>query len=144
HARWLPEAELIARRQPSLRSVAQFLIRDLPARPGRSPRARWGDYQSGLRYEDGRAKPAHASFALALVARRAGATRVAFWGLVRHGSGRRAVRIAVREPDGAWREIAGRRTHADGTFALTVAVNPARTFRLHSGGRAGAALQGAR
>jgi len=144
HARWLPEAERIARRQPSLRSVAQFLMRDLPERPGRSARERWGDYQSGLRYRDGRAKPAHASFALGLVARRAGAERVRFWGLVRPGSGRREAWITVREPDGTWRQIARSRTAVDGTFTLTVAADPARTFRLHSGDRVGTPLPGAR
>lgn len=62
HARRLPEGEQIARRQPLLRSVAQFLVRDLPERPGASARLRWGDYQSGLRHADGQPKPAHASF----------------------------------------------------------------------------------
>ncbi|HEV2059388.1 MAG TPA: cellulase family glycosylhydrolase, partial [Solirubrobacteraceae bacterium] len=143
-ARWLPEAEQIARRQPSLRSVAQFLVRDLPERPGTSERVRWGDYQSGLRYVDGRAKPAHASFALALTARRSGATQVRFWGLVRPGAGRRDAQITVREPDGTWREIARRRTERDGTFALTVAADPSGTFRLRSGKRVGAPVAGAR
>ncbi len=144
HARWLPEAERIARERPSLRSVAQFLVRDLPARPGRSPRVRWSDYQSGLRFEDGRAKPARAAFALALVARRAGAGRVAFWGLVRRGSGRRRAQIEVREPDGGWRTIASTRTREDGTLRAVVEVGPARAFRLRSGGRAGPAVEGAR
>jgi len=143
-ARWLAEAEQIARRQPSLRSVAQFLVRDLPQRPGASARVRWGDYQSGLRYVDGRPKPAHASFALVLVARRAGTGRVRFWGLVRPGSGHRGARVAVLEPSGAWHEIARRRTHADGTFALSAAVDPSRTFRLRSGDRVGAPVAGAR
>lgn len=143
-ARWLPEAERIARRQPSLRSVAQFLVRDLPERPGTSARTRWGDYQSGLRHADGRAKPAHASFALALVARRAGAARVRFWGLVRPGTGRRDARITVRGRGGTWREIARGRTHTDGTFTLGADVDPSRTFRLRSGDRVGAPVAGAR
>jgi len=143
-ARWLPEAEQIARRQPSLRSVAQFLVRDLPERPGRSLRRRWGDYQSGLRFADGRAKPAHASFSLALVARRAGAGQVRFWGLVRPGPGARPARISVLEPAGGWREIARLRTRADGTFEAAVSVKPQRTFRLESDGRYGAPVGGAR
>lgn len=143
-ARWLPEAEQIARRQPSLRGVAQFLVRDLPERPGVDARTRWDDYQSGLRYADGRAKPAHSSFALALVARRASATRVRFWGLVRPGSGSRDARISVLEPDGAWREIVRQRTLADGTFQVTVTVDPSRTFRLERDARVGAPVAGAR
>ena len=143
-ARWLPEGEQIARREPSLRSVSQFLVRDLPERPGPSLRIRWRDYQSGLRFEDGRPKPAHASFALSLVAHRAAPGRVAFWGLVRPGSGDRPTQISVLEPDGDWREIARPRTASDGTFAATIAIDPGRTFRLESGGHAGAKLTGAR
>ncbi|MEJ7797965.1 MAG: hypothetical protein WKF42_05655 [Solirubrobacteraceae bacterium] len=143
-ARWLPEAELIARRQPSLRSVAQFLVRDLPERPGRDLRARWRDYQSGLRFADGRRKPAHASFALPLVAHRSTAGRVSFWGLVRPGTGSRHARISVREPGGRWRTIARPRTGADGTFRVTVSVDPSQTFRLESGDGTGAPVDGAR
>jgi cellulase (glycosyl hydrolase family 5) len=143
-ARWLPEAERVARRQPSLRSVAQFLVRDLPERAGRRLKTRWRDYQSGLRFADGRPKPAHAAFAMALVARRAAGTGVSFWGVVRPGTGTRPARISVREPDGHWRVIGRGRTRADGTFRLTVAVDPGRTFRLESGRRAGPPVDGAR
>ena len=143
-ARWLPEAERVARRQPSLRSVAQFLVRDLPERPGRALKTRWRDYQSGLRFEDGRAKPAHAAFALSLVARRVAPARVSFWGLVRPGSGTRRARVSVREPDGTWRAIGRGRTRTDGIFRLTVRVDAARTFRFESGRRAGPPVQGAR
>ena len=143
-ARWLPEGERIARRQPSLRSVAQFLVRDLPERPGPTLRVRWRDYQSGLRFEDGRPKPARASFALGLVAHRAGPGRVAFWGLVRPGSGTRSTAISAREPDGRWRVIARPRTRDDGTFDVAVAVDPARAFRVQSASRTGASVDGAR
>jgi hypothetical protein len=124
--------------------VSQFLVRDLPERPGADERARWRDYQSGLRFLDGRPKPAHRSFGLALVARRTGAREVTFWGLVRRGSGRRAAQVSVREPDGTWRTLLRRRTRDDGTFEATVTVDPSRRFRLESDGRAGATLAGAR
>jgi hypothetical protein len=143
-ARWLPEAERIARRQPTLRSVSQFLVRDLPERPGPTLRVRWRDYQSGLRFEDGRPKPARAAFALGLVAHRASASRVDFWGLVRPGSGARPARIAALDPDGRWRTIALATTDDDGTLELRVSVDPGRTFRLESGGRHGAAIVGSR
>lgn len=143
-ARWLSEAERIARSQPSLRSVSQFLHRDLPERPGPDLKTRWRDYQSGLVFIDGRPKPAHAAFALPLVARRASAGEVGFWGLVRTGAGSRPVRVEVREPDGGWREIVSRRTRPDGTFGARATVDPARTFRLRSGDRIGAPLKGAR
>ncbi len=143
-ARWLSEAERLARADPAVRSVSQFLMRDLPERPGPDVRTRWRDYQSGLRFADGRSKPAHAAYALPLVARRAGAGRVAFWGLVRPGSGARAARVEVRSPDGRWRALAQRQTRADGTFDVTATTDPTGTFRLVSGGRAGPPLDGAR
>ncbi len=143
-ARWLAEGEEIARQRPMVRSVAQFLVRDLPERPGPTARVRWRDYQSGLRFEDGRPKPAHASFALGLVARRTAPDRVAFWGLVRPGSGRRAARISVRDTGGRWRTIARPTTRDDGTLDLALAVDPTRTFRLESAGRAGPPVRGAR
>jgi hypothetical protein len=143
-ARWLVEGERVARSQPQVRSVAQFLLRDLPVRDGHDLASRWGDYQSGLRFADGRTKPAHASFALGLEARRTGTGRVAFWGLVRPGDGRRDARVTVREPDGSWRTIADEQTGDDGTFEVSVDVDPARTFRLESGHSAGTAVAGAR
>lgn len=143
-ARWLPEAERIARRQPSLRSMAQFLYRDLPERPGGDLNTRWRDYQSGLRFIDGRPKPAHAAFVLPLVAERVPGGKVAFWGLVRRGSGAREVRVSVLEPDGDWREILSTHAMPDGTFKASAAVDPSRTFRLQSGGRVGSPLKGAR
>lgn len=143
-ARWLPEAERIARAQPRVRSVAQFLVRDLPVRDGPDAATRWRDYQSGLLFADGRAKPARAAFALGLVARREGVGRVGFWGLVRAGDGHRDARVTIREPDGSWRTLADEQTGRDGTFEMSVDIDPSRTFRLESGGHVGPPLVGAR
>ena len=107
---------------------------------------RWRDYQSGLRFEDGRPKPARASFALGLVAHRdarRGGVRLLGPRAAGLAAGAQA-RISVREPDGRWRTLARARTRADGTFELAVAVDPGRTFRLESGRRRGAPVEGAR
>lgn len=148
-ARWLPEGERVARADPLVRSVAQFLVRDLPERPGATATQRWRDYQSGLRFADGSPKPSHESFRLALVARRAGRRRVALWGLVRPGTRRRRARVVVRDGDGAgaqaaWRPLADVLTASDGSFSTTVSADPASSFRLSSGGAAGTVVRGAR
>jgi hypothetical protein len=142
-ATWLAQAEQQAR-APRVRSTAQFLIRDLPARPGRDLRTRWRDYQSGLRLASGRAKPALAAYALPLVVRDAGA-RLQVWGLVRPGTGRQPVTLQHRAPgDPAWHDIdlAFDRTEADGVLETTIEpstqASPTDRFRLLSGGRAGA------
>ena len=135
-ARRLAEGERIARSHPEVRSVAQFLIRDLGRKPGPNP---WRDFQSGLRFEDGRAKPALAAFALPLTAHRTADGSVALWGLVRPGRGSRPVEVTA---DG--RVVADLSTRADGTFSVTVDADPGATFVLHSGDRSGAPLYGAR
>lgn len=142
-SRWLPEAEQIARREPTVRATAQFLVRDLPERPGPDLRTRWRDYQSGLRFEDGRPKPAHAAYALGLTAQ-AVSGGVAFWALVRPGDGARPVAVDVQGADGIWSEIAAGTTGDDGTWTGEREVDPGRTFRLRSGSRLGPAVVGAR
>jgi uncharacterized membrane protein len=135
-ARRLAEAEEIARAQPTVRSTAQFLMRDLPERPGDDVRTRWRDYQSGLRFAGGRAKPAHAAYALPLTAHRT-ASGVRFWGLLRAGG--EAARILA---DG--RPIAEVEPGPDGTFTATVETDPDATFVLEADGHRGAPLHGAR
>lgn len=128
--------ERIARADPRVRSVSQFLVRDLPERAGNDLRTRWRDYQSGLFFADGRPKPARAAFALPLTARRVGANRVAFWGLVRPDTTpptRRPVRILS-----GGRVVATLQTDADGTFATTVEADPGATFTAVSGELTGA------
>ncbi len=132
-AQRLGEAERIARANPRIRAVSQFLVRDLPERPGDDLRTRWRDYQSGLFFADGRPKPARAAFALPLSARAVGANRVAFWGLVRPGSGRRPVRILAGD-----RVVATLRTGDDGVFAETVTTDPGAVFTAVSGDLRGA------
>ena len=148
-ARWLGEAERIARADPRVRSIAHFLHRDLPERKGETARERWRDYQTGLVFIDGTPKPARAAFALPLVAREA-AGRVDLWGLVRPGIGKRPWRILTRRSDDApWRELATGTTAPDGMLATTAAgVDPDATFLLQAeaDGRrlSGAPVDGAR
>jgi hypothetical protein len=135
-ARRLGEAEELARSHPEVRSTAQFLLRDLGKRAGPHP---WRDFQSGLRFIDGRPKPALAAFALPLTAHRAGPDRVTLWGLVRPGHGSRDVTVTANGS-----VVADLETEADGTFETTVEADPDATFVLHADGRDGAPLYGAR
>jgi len=132
-ARWLSEAERLARANPRVRSTSHFLVRDLPERQGESLRERWRDYQTGLYFIDGRPKPTRAAFAAPLVALDAGRGRVALWGFVRAGEGEHPWSIATRPPGGgAWRALAAGVTRADGTLALTVPADPDATFLLEA------------
>jgi hypothetical protein len=132
-ARWLSEAERIARANPRVRSTTHFLVRDLPEREGDSLRERWRDYQTGLYFIDGRPKPTRAALAAPLVALETQPGRVALWGLVRPGEGERPWRVLGRPAGGgAWRELASGATRPDGTLAATVSAEPDATFLLEA------------
>jgi predicted small lipoprotein YifL len=131
-ARWLPEADRIALSDPRVRSVSQFLLRDLPPREGVPALERWGDFQTGLRFPDGSAKPALQSFPYGLVALRAGAGSVRFWVHVRPGSGPRRVRVETQAGAG-WTPLASfgeRSTDDEGLLEAVVAADSKAAFRV--------------
>jgi hypothetical protein len=72
-ARWLNEAEWMVRGHPRVRSVAQYLLFDEPDTHR---------FQSGLRFADGRAKPALRAWRLPIWVVRRGAA-VTVWGRAR-------------------------------------------------------------
>jgi hypothetical protein len=72
------EVDWMASRRATVRSVAQYLVRD---------ERRLSSFQSGVRFADGRRKPSWDAYRAPLWIRRAGATRVAAWGRVRPRGG---------------------------------------------------------
>ncbi len=69
----MPWGEYLAWRVPTVRSFAQFLLRDLPPgreRVGASRRRPFGEWYSGLEFTDGRPKPAMDAFRAGLFVRR--------------------------------------------------------------------------
>jgi len=132
HAAWLVEAEHIAWANPRVAAHAQFLLRD--DEPNAlwplEDRRHWGTYQSGLRYADGAAKPAYASYRLPLLAPeglRPGRP-LELWGMVRPGANGTAqrVRIQFRASEGeAWTALPDE-VHTDGQGYFEVTVSEAR------------------
>ncbi len=61
------EKEELSYRYPRLRSYSQYLMHDDPPREGVDERAVWSGFQTGLRFTDGRRKPAWAAFRLPIV-----------------------------------------------------------------------------
>ena len=104
-ARMSSWAEAIAARQPRVRTVAQFLVRDLPPRPGAQREGRLSDWQSGFLFLDGRPKPLAAALPAPLHAQVGRGGRLSVWGRVRPGTGRRPIRIDSLEPGGRWRVV---------------------------------------
>ncbi len=96
-AEWINEAEYMAYRDSRVRAFNQFELIDSGPRPHTKPgtRAYWGNFQTGLEFLSGKAKPALAAFRLPLwipVARHG--QKVAVWGQLRpanHSSTQTAV-----------------------------------------------------
>ena len=93
----LNEKEEQGYRYPLLRSHAQYLLYDDPARPGTTEKEIWSGFQTGLRFTDGAKKPAWDAYRLPLVVHREGGGGVLIWGRVRPGDGVRYVQLERRE-----------------------------------------------
>ena len=122
------EKEELSYRYPRLRSYSQYLLYDDPPREGADERAVWSGFQTGLRFADGRRKPAWAAFRLPLVVRRVG-SRVRAWGRVRPGDGVRVVQLELQR-GGAW--APGRRIETDDAGYFDVAVRRAAEYRYRA------------
>jgi hypothetical protein len=126
--RWLQEAAQVAWRTPRVRSLNQFRLTDGPVLPG-GGFAAYHEFQSGLMFRDGRAKPSYASFRHPFVATKRGG-RIAFWGQVRPG--RRHDVTLERRAAKRWKRVARVRTSARGYWRRRIAKRTG-TYRYRWG-----------
>ncbi len=135
-AAWLQQGAYMAWRDPRVRTMTQYVWRDEPTGPNGA------GWQSGLRFADGRPKPALRSFPQPFWADRTVARRAArLWGQVRPG-GSHAVGVQRRTPGSAALDDdpppahrRPRRVHAAGRG------DAAGRLPLHVAGDAGAAVR---
>lgn len=141
-ASWLQLAAYRAWRDPRIRSLTLYQWEDEPTytrNPGGSPFAGW---QSGLRFADGRPKPALRGVRVPFVVDR---DRGRVWGQVRPG-GAHTVTLQRRGPDG-WAPLGGPiATDERGAFLMPVDLRTGDRLRYvtETGGRSGAARVPAR
>ena len=117
--RFLQEAAYVAWRTPRVRALNQFRLSD--GRLGRRGSVeQFREFQSGLLFANGRAKPALAHFPHPFVVHGSGRSRLLLWGQVRRG-GRHAV-VLERRARGArsWRRLDTVRTTGQGYFSRRV------------------------
>jgi hypothetical protein len=109
-ARFLTWAEYIASRTPSVRSFAQFLLRDLPPgsiRVGESRKRAFGQWQSGLLTEQGQTKLGAYHFRAGIFVQRLHGKRLRIYGRMRVGAGpRTALLERRREGSDRWLPLA--------------------------------------
>lgn len=107
-ARYLGQATYMAWSQPDVASFAQFLLNDIPPPEGSSGVEASANWQSGLYFHDGRAKPAVRAFKLPFWAEArevGGEDVVVAFGQVRPPDGAQQVRIETLWSDGRWRPV---------------------------------------
>ena len=110
HSRWLQDAAYVAWRTPRVRSLNQFRLTDGAIRRGGGFGA-YAEFQSGLMFRSGRAKPAYRSFRHPFVAKRRG-KQIRFWGQVRPGGAHPVV--LQRKRGGRWKRVTRARTNPRG------------------------------
>ena len=112
-ARYIDQGEYLAWRDPRVRAMAQFLLRDAPPDTAYKPGTLryWSTFQSGLEFVDGAPKPALGAYRLPIFLPRAtvgAGGRLLVWGMLRpaRNGTRQTARIQWRAPSGAFRTLA--------------------------------------
>ena len=88
---------------------------------------RWSGFQTGLRFPNGKKKPAYSAYRFPIVVHRSAGRGVSIWGRVRPGSGRRYVQLARK----GGRKAPGGRigTNSSGYFGVKRARAPGTASR---------------
>ncbi len=120
-------SERLAWDQPRVRAFSQYLLRDDQPKQGVSKTERYGGFESGLRFSDGRAKVSLTSFPVPLAALRSG-SRVTLWGRARPAAG--ATTVTVLYGNSRFRPYHHYRTDRYGVFAQRVPYVRGRRYRL--------------
>jgi hypothetical protein len=132
-SRWLQDAAYVAWRTPRVRGLNQFRISDGSIR-GKGPLA-FREFQSGLYFSNGKAKPAARTFPNPIVVRPSG-RRLLVWGQARPGAGH-AIWIQRRAAGSkSFRNVAHESSDASGVFQVRLARRRG-TYRFHWVGAAG-------
>jgi hypothetical protein len=124
---WLQESAYRAWADPRVHLLVQYEWRDEPA----SADSSYSGWQSGLRYADGRPKPALAHFAMPLYL---DAARGRLWGQVRPG-GAHTVTVQRRlRGRSAWTDVATVRTDATGAWTKATRFVAGAAYRFLADG----------
>jgi hypothetical protein len=120
--RWLQQAAYVAWRDPRVKLLTQYVWQDEPSLRGSA----YSGWQSGLRYANGRAKPALAHFPVPFFL---DASRNVLWGQVRPG-GAHPVLVERRVAGGPWTTIARVETDARGYWVRRLRLVRGASYRF--------------
>ena len=123
-------AERLAYENPRIVAFSQYLLRDDPPNPNATSLIdKYPGFESGLRTNAGKPKPALTSFRLPLAALRSG-SRVSLWGLVRLATGPTPVTVEYRSGGGSFKKLFTTTTDARGYFTRNTTFRSGRRYRL--------------
>ncbi len=132
-ARWLTWAEYLADKIPTVRSFAQFLLRDQPPAPVRvsASNARpFGEYSTGLLLADGKDKLAAKSFLAGLFVQKRSKGRVLIYGRLRLGAGDKTISVQRQRPKHKWETIDKLTMDGRSAFTRTIPHVAGSLYRL--------------
>lgn len=132
-ARWMTWAEYLADRVPTVRSFAQFLLRDQPPAPERvsqSAARPYGEYSTGLLNVDGSDKVVARTFLAGLFAQLQPRRKVLLYGRLRLGAGRKVVVLQRQVKRGPWKRIGRLAVDGRASFQRTFTHRPGARYRL--------------
>jgi len=132
-ARWLTWAEYLADRVPTVRSFAQFLLRDQPPAPERVSQSAgrpYGEYSTGLLNVDGSDKVAAGTFLAGLFAQLQPKHKVLLYGRLRLGAGPKVILIQRQVKAGPWKRVARLVVDGRGTFQRIARHTPGAQYRI--------------
>ncbi len=118
-------SEKIAYANPRVAGISQYLMRDDKPRSGAD---RYGGFESGLRYADGRKKKSYEAYRLPLVAKRKRG-RVKLWGIARPATGATTVIVQYRDKR-AWKNLGSAATNGRGVWTRRTKFRRGRTYRV--------------
>jgi hypothetical protein len=132
-ARWMTWAEYLADRVPTVKSFAQFLLRDQPPAPERvstSAARPYGEYSTGLLHVDGTDKVVATSFLAGLFAQLQPKGKVLLYGRLRLGAGPKRIVLQRRLGGGRWKQVVRLTMDGRASFTRTVRHAAGAQYRL--------------
>ena len=132
-ARWMTWAEYLADRVPTVRSFAQFLLRDQPPAPVRvsqSDKRPFGEYSTGLLHVDGSEKVVARTFLAGLFAQLQPKGKVLIYGRLRLGAGPKVLVLQRSVKGGSWKRLARLTIDGRHSFRRTLTHRPGGSYRI--------------
>jgi hypothetical protein len=120
-ATWINQADWMAWKDPRVRSVAQYELRDEP---------RLAAFQTGLRFGNGRAKPSLAAYRLPIWVTRAPGGKVRVWGQARAAGAGEPIQVQSGAGSSFATVAAPATQNAAGYFVVTLPSGGKKQWRL--------------